>query len=105
MKTRHAQELRRLLFNLTLYEKALDYLRSRRVEIIYERYSLFSHAGIRLARALGVPHYIAAMDVAVAPYKGENFYRSPMPIFEYMMPFQYPVLLQASFAKQTPCLA
>jgi glycosyltransferase involved in cell wall biosynthesis len=31
-----------------------------------------------------VPHYIAAMDIAVAPYKDENFYQSPMPIFEYM---------------------
>lgn len=31
-----------------------------------------------------VPHYMAAMDIAVAPYKGENFYQSPMPIFEYM---------------------
>jgi glycosyltransferase involved in cell wall biosynthesis len=31
-----------------------------------------------------VPYYMAAMDVTVAPYKGENFYQSPMPIFEYM---------------------
>jgi glycosyltransferase involved in cell wall biosynthesis len=58
MKARHTQELRRLLFNLTLYEKALNYLRSCRVDCIYERYSLFSHAGIRLARALGVPHLL-----------------------------------------------
>jgi glycosyltransferase involved in cell wall biosynthesis len=58
MKARHTQELRRLLFNLTLYEKALNYLRSCRIDCIYERYSLFSHAGIRLARALGVPHLL-----------------------------------------------
>lgn len=58
MKTRHTQELRRLLYNLTLYEKALNYLRSCRVDCIYERYSLFSHAGIRLAKALGVPHLL-----------------------------------------------
>jgi glycosyltransferase involved in cell wall biosynthesis len=58
IKARHTQELRRLLFNLTLYEKALNYLRSCRVNFIYERYSLFSHAGIRLARALGVPHLL-----------------------------------------------
>jgi hypothetical protein len=62
MKTRHTQELRRLLFNLTLYEKALNYLRSCRVDFIYERYSLFSHAGIRLAKALGVPHLLIVGD-------------------------------------------
>jgi glycosyltransferase involved in cell wall biosynthesis len=58
MKTRIRQELRNLLYNLTLYEKALPYLQSHQVDCIYERYSLFSYAGIRLARAFGVPHIL-----------------------------------------------
>jgi glycosyltransferase involved in cell wall biosynthesis len=58
MKTRIRQELRNLLYNLTLYETALPYLQSRQVDCIYERYSLFSYAGIRLARACGVPHIL-----------------------------------------------
>jgi glycosyltransferase involved in cell wall biosynthesis len=33
-----------------------------------------------------IPHYIAAMDIAVAPYiPHENFYYSPIKIFEYMV--------------------
>jgi glycosyltransferase involved in cell wall biosynthesis len=58
MKTRLRQELRNLLYNLTLYETALPYLQARQVDCIYERYTLFSYAGIRLARALGVPHIL-----------------------------------------------
>lgn len=50
MKTRVRQELRNLLYNLTLYEKARDYLRANPVDFIYERYTLFAAAGIRLAR-------------------------------------------------------
>jgi glycosyltransferase involved in cell wall biosynthesis len=58
MKTRVRQELRNLLYNLTLYEKARDYLRAHPVDFIYERYTLFAAAGIRLARELGVPHIL-----------------------------------------------
>jgi glycosyltransferase involved in cell wall biosynthesis len=58
MKTRLRQELRNLLYNQTLYEQALNYLRSWHVDLIYERYALFSCAGIRLARELGVPHIL-----------------------------------------------
>ncbi len=58
MKTRLRQELRNQFYNLTLYEAALAYLRSCPVDFIYERYSLFGHAGLRLARELGVPHLL-----------------------------------------------
>jgi len=58
VKTRIRQELRNLLYNLTLYEQAVDALRLRRMDLIYERYALFSYAGIRLARELGVPHIL-----------------------------------------------
>ncbi len=58
VKTRLRQELRNLLYNLTLYEKARDYLLFHNVDLIYERYTLFSYAGIRLARELGVPHIL-----------------------------------------------
>ena len=58
MKTRLRQELRNLLYNLTLYEQTLDELRANRVDFIYERYALFNYAGIRLARELGVPHIL-----------------------------------------------
>jgi glycosyltransferase involved in cell wall biosynthesis len=57
-ETRIRQELRNLLYNLTLYKKALKYLRQRRPDLIYERYALFGYAGIRLARKLGVPHIL-----------------------------------------------
>ena len=58
MKTRVRQELRNLLYNLTLYERAYDYLRANPVDFIYERYTLFAAAGIRLAHELGVPHIL-----------------------------------------------
>jgi len=58
MKTRIRQELRNLLYNLTLYETTLETLRARRIDLVYERYSLFSHSGIHLARELGAPHIL-----------------------------------------------
>ncbi len=58
MKTRLRQEVRNLLYNLALHEKALAHLQRQPVDFIYERYTLFSFAGIRLARALGVPHIL-----------------------------------------------
>jgi glycosyltransferase involved in cell wall biosynthesis len=57
-KTRVRQELRNLLYNPTLYERALEHLRAYHVDLIYERYALFAYAGIRLARELGVPHIL-----------------------------------------------
>lgn len=58
MKTRLRHELRNLLYNLTLHEKLQEQLRAWKIDFIYERYSLFSNAGIRLARELGVPHVL-----------------------------------------------
>ncbi|MGH7496926.1 MAG: glycosyltransferase family 4 protein [bacterium] len=58
VKTRIRQELRNLLYNLTLYEKARDYLLFCNIDFIYERYTLSSYAGIRLAHELGVPHIL-----------------------------------------------
>lgn len=57
-KTRLQQEMRNILYNQTLYDAALPLLRSRQVDVIYERYALFGYAGIRLARELGVPHLL-----------------------------------------------
>ena len=45
MKTRLRQELRNQLYNLTLYDATLEYLRAHPVDFVYERYSLFSCAG------------------------------------------------------------
>ncbi len=58
IKTRVRQELRNLLYNLALYEKTRDHLLANPVDLIYERYTLFAAAGIRLARELGVPHIL-----------------------------------------------
>lgn len=58
MKTRLRQEVRNALYNLSLYEKALPHLQAFAPDFVYERYSLFGHAGIRLARELGVPHLL-----------------------------------------------
>jgi glycosyltransferase involved in cell wall biosynthesis len=58
MKMRLRQEVRNLLFNQILFEQARDSWSSRRLDLVYERYSLFSYAGIRLARELGVPHIL-----------------------------------------------
>lgn len=56
--TRLRQEVRNLLYNLSLQDNLKTYLQEQRIELIYERYTLFSLAGIRLARALGVPHIL-----------------------------------------------
>ncbi|MDZ7266763.1 MAG: glycosyltransferase family 4 protein [candidate division KSB1 bacterium] len=58
VSTRVRHELRNLLYNFTLYEAALEHLRRLVVEVIYERYSLFAYAGIKLARTLGIPHLL-----------------------------------------------
>jgi glycosyltransferase involved in cell wall biosynthesis len=58
VKTRLRQDLRNLFYNLALYEKARDYLLLSNADFIYERYTLFNFAGIRLARDLGVPHIL-----------------------------------------------
>ncbi len=58
VKTRVRHELRNQLYNLALFEAALELARASRIDFVYERYSLFSYAGIRLARELGVPHLL-----------------------------------------------
>lgn len=58
MKTRMRHELRNWLYNLTIYEQLRDKLRAWKIDCIYERYALFSNAGLRLARELGVPHLL-----------------------------------------------
>jgi glycosyltransferase involved in cell wall biosynthesis len=57
-RTSIRQELRSLFYNHSFAERALDELRARSVEFIYERYAAFSWAGIRLARALGIRHLL-----------------------------------------------
>ena len=57
-KTRVKQELRNQFYNLTIFEQALEYFQQNPVDFIYERYSLFAFAGIKLARELGVPHIL-----------------------------------------------
>lgn len=58
VKTRVRYELRNQLYNLALFEAALAQARASRIDFVYERYSLYSYAGIRLARELGVPHVL-----------------------------------------------
>ncbi len=57
-KTRVRQELRNLLYNLEFHERVLEDLRREPVDFVYERYTLASFAGIRVARELGVPHVL-----------------------------------------------
>jgi glycosyltransferase involved in cell wall biosynthesis len=52
------QELRSLLYNLTVGEEAVKFLRAQAIDFVYERYAALSYAGIRTARALGVPHLL-----------------------------------------------
>lgn len=58
VKTRTRHELRNQLYNLALYEAALAWARTVRLDFVYERYGLFNYAGICLARELGVPHIL-----------------------------------------------
>ncbi len=53
--TRIRQELRNLLYNVTLFERAYNSIQAREVDFIYERYSLFGTAGVNLKEKLGVP--------------------------------------------------
>ncbi len=57
-KTRIKQELRNQLYNLVLFEETFKYFQENTVDFIYERYSLFAFAGIKLARELKVPHIL-----------------------------------------------
>lgn len=56
--SRLRQEVRNLLYNLSLQDTVLQDLKTRRIDFIYERYTLFSRAGILLARELGIPHIL-----------------------------------------------
>lgn len=57
-KTRLKQELRNLMYNFDLMEQVGPHLQKWPVDFIYERYSLFSLAGTRLAREADVPHIL-----------------------------------------------
>lgn len=56
--TRIRHEIRNLLYNTALFNGVADYLKSQKIDMIYERYTLFDYAGIKLARTLGVPHIL-----------------------------------------------
>ena len=58
IKTRIRQEIRNLFYNMTIYENVIEELRAQQIDFVYERYTLFSHAGIALAKELGVPHIL-----------------------------------------------
>lgn len=58
VKTRVRHELRNQLYNLALFEAVAEFAAASRIDFVYERYSLFSYAGISLARELGVPHLL-----------------------------------------------
>lgn len=58
VQTRIRHELRNQLYNHALFAAGQALAQSCRIDFIYERYSLFSYAGIRLARELGVPHLL-----------------------------------------------
>lgn len=57
-KARIKQELRNILYSLTLLHAGAAYLSDKGIDFVYERYTLLSLAGLRLARRLGVPHLL-----------------------------------------------
>jgi len=57
-RTRLRQELRNLLYNLTLQTRLVHELAEDPPDFVYERYALFGLAGIAAARTLGVPHLL-----------------------------------------------
>ena len=50
--------MRNLFYNLTLHEHGLQAFQHAGVDVVYERYTLASCAGNRIARELGVPHLL-----------------------------------------------
>jgi glycosyltransferase involved in cell wall biosynthesis len=58
LEPRHRFDLRRFLYNVTLFHKVKPILTNERFDFIYERYSLLNYAGIALARKVGVPHIL-----------------------------------------------
>ncbi|MCE7980653.1 MAG: glycosyltransferase family 1 protein [Caldilinea sp. CFX5] len=55
---RDYRELHLLAFNHTFYERALSYLENKELGFIYQRYSLYNFAGIKLAQKLQLPFVI-----------------------------------------------
>jgi glycosyltransferase involved in cell wall biosynthesis len=55
---RPEREAQELAYNAVFYRRTVSGLRSWRPDLIYERYSLFTLAGLALARRLGVPHLL-----------------------------------------------
>jgi glycosyltransferase involved in cell wall biosynthesis len=49
------RELRRVIYAEHVQHRLMPLLLNQRPDVIYERYSLFGHAGVELAKTLGVP--------------------------------------------------
>ena len=90
-KTTIRQELRSILYNLTLADQAAEFLRDRSIDVVYERYSAFSYAGINLARALGVPHILEVN----APLSYEHEKRRGMELKELVRDVERQIFRQA----------
>ncbi len=66
------RDLRLVLYNAWLAGEGGDVVRRERPDFLYERYALFGHGGLSLARALGIPHLLevnAPLTVEQAGYK------------------------------------
>ena len=71
-----ASEVHGLLLNESLHEH-LEHLHARwPIELVYERYSLWSHAGLRFARRHGLP-FLLEVNAPLAAQQEE--YRSAVP--------------------------
>lgn len=57
-KLRVRQDLRNLGYNLAFFDQAGAWLQDQAFDFIYERYTLFHHAGIDLARQFHLPHIL-----------------------------------------------
>jgi glycosyltransferase involved in cell wall biosynthesis len=51
-------DLRKFLYNVTLFHNVKPILTNERFDFIYERYSLLNYSGVALARKLGIPHIL-----------------------------------------------
>jgi glycosyltransferase involved in cell wall biosynthesis len=57
-RSRLPKESEELLYNVALYREGAERMERFRPELIYERYSLFTFAGLSLARRFEVPHLL-----------------------------------------------
>jgi len=58
VKNKLNNDIKKYLYNLTLYNSLIPVFKKEKFDLVYERYSVFNYAGISIARKFKIPHFL-----------------------------------------------